>query len=161
MPALVYKKSGVRALCYKKAGNRHGALCYKCASPEVTIRFSWSPQAYVCRSFNAYHEISLRLDASFTAGSGVVVSRHDGGTETVFTIKVTKGPATFELRAGSVTDCIALDEDPGVVGNAFAAQRGQPPRMRTRIQVPREHSDTGDAVILINFNGDRLLTGVT
>ena len=101
---LCYKKGG-SALAYKKGGS---ALVYKSEpSGDVTVRVPWSPQSYTCHTYAAYHEITFVCSGRFTSGSGSIVSQVNGGTEVVFTLRITQGPAVFAVSTGISTPCSA------------------------------------------------------
>lgn len=155
-------------LCYKSGGN---ALCLKGGSTPLvykglsaqtaTIRVPWSPQSYVCNTYSVYHEISFVCSGFFSSGAGSVVSQSSDGTETVFKVKVTSGPAVFTLSVASSTPCSATQEDPGVSCRVLAAQRNASPKSKSAVSAPRSESGASPALVSVSFDANGKLTGVT
>ena len=155
---LCYKKGGT-ALAYKKGGS---ALVYKSeSSGDVTVRVPWSPQSYVCHTYDQYHEIAFVCSGRFTSGSGSIVSQVSGGTEVVFTLRITKGPAVFAVSTGISTPCSATEEDPGATCDILANQRGVTPKVKRGISAPRSESGKSATVTIINFNSSKKLTSIS
>lgn len=155
---LCYKKGG-SALAYKKGGS---ALVYKSEpSGDVTVRVPWSPQSYVCHTYDQYHEIAFVCSGRFTSGSGSIVSQVSGGTEVVFTLRITQGPAVFAVSTGISTPCSATEEDPGATCDILANQRGVTPKVKRGILAPRSESGKSATVTNINFNSSKKLTSIS
>ena len=155
---LCYKKGGT-ALAYKKGGS---ALVYKSEpSGDVTVRVPWSPQSYVCHTYDQYHEIAFVCSGRFTSGSGSIVSQVSGGTEVVFTLRITKGPAVFAVSTGISTPCSATEEDPGATCDILANQRGVTPKVKRGVSAPRSESGKSATVTIINFNSSKKLTSIS
>ena len=155
---LCYEKGGT-ALAYKKGGS---ALVYKSEpSGDVTVRVPWSPQSYVCHTYDQYHEIAFVCSGRFTSGSGSIVSQVSGGTEVVFTLRITKGPAVFAVSTGISTPCSATEEDPGATCDILANQRGVTPKVKRGISAPRSESGKSATVTNINFNSSKKLTSIS
>lgn len=155
---LCYKKGG-SALAYKKGGS---ALVYKSKpSGDVTVRVPWSPQSYTCHTYDQYHEITFACSGSFTSGSGSIVSQVNGGTEIVFTLRVTQGPAVFAVSTGISTPCSATEEDPGATCDILANQRGVTPKVKRGVSAPRSESGKSATVTNINFDSSKKLTGIS
>ena len=160
--------SNIGKLCYKHGGDalayKHGgdALVYKSEpSGDVTVRVPWSPQSYTCHTFNVYHEIAFVCSGRFTSGSGSIVSQVSGGTEVVFTLRITQGPAVFAVSTGISTPCSATEEDPGATCDILANQRGVTPKVKRGVSAPRSESDKSATVTNINFNSSKKLTGIS
>ena len=152
-------KSGGNALCYKGGGT---ALVYKGqASPTATIRVPWGPQSYVCNTYDTYHEISFSCSGAFASGSGSIVSQSSDGTETVFKVKVSEGPAVFALSVSTSTPCGAKEEDPGATCRVLAAQRDASPKAKSSVSAPRTESGSSPTVVSVSFDADGKLTGVS
>ena len=155
---LCYKK-GDTALAYKKGGS---ALVYKSeSSGDVTVRVPWSPQSYVCHTYDQYHEIAFACSGLFTSGSCSIVSQVSGGTEVVFTLRITKGPAVFAVSTGISTPCSATYEDPGATCDILANQRGVTPMVKRGISAPRSESGKSATVTNIIFNSSKKLTSIS
>lgn len=155
---LCYKKGGT-ALAYKKGGS---ALVYKSEpSGDVTVRVPWSPQSYVCHTYDQYHEIAFACSGRFTSGSGSIVSRVSGGTEVVFTLRITQGPAVFAVSTGISTPCSATEEDPGATCDILANQRGVTPKVKRGVSAPRSESGKSATVTNIIFNSSKKLTSIS
>ena len=155
---LCYKKGGT-ALAYKKGGS---ALVYKSEpSGDVTVRVPWSPQSYVCHTYDQYHEIAFVCSGRFTSGSGSIVSQVNGGTEVIFTLKITQGPAVFAVSTGISTPCSATEEDPGATCDILANQRGVTPMVKRSISAPRSESGKSATVTNISFNSSKKLTSIS
>ena len=155
---LCYKK-GDTALAYKKGGS---ALVYKSKpSGDVTVRVPWSPQSYTCHTYDQYHEIKFACSGSFTSGSGSIVSQVNGGTEVVFTLRITQGPAVFAVSTGISTPCSATEEDPGATCDILANQRGVTPKVKRGVSAPRSESDKSATVTNINFDSSKKLTDIS
>ena len=155
---LCYKKGGT-ALAYKKGGS---ALVFKSEpSGDVTVRVPWSPQSYVCHTYDQYHEIAFVCSGRFTSGSGSIVSQVSGGTEVVFTLRITKGPAVFAVSTGISTPCSATEEDPGATCDILANQRGVTPMVKRGISAPRSESGKSATVTNIIFNSSKKLTSIS
>lgn len=155
---LCYKKGG-SALAYKKGGS---ALVYKSEpSGDVTVRVPWSPQSYTCHTYDQYHEIAFVCSGRFTSGSGSIVSQVSGGTEVVFTLRITQGPAVFAVSTGISTPCSATDEDPGATCDILANQRGVTPKVKRGVTAPRSESGKSATVTNINFNSSKKLTDIS
>ncbi len=154
-------------LCYKKGGN---ALCFKHlgsslvhkgeASAEATVRVPWSPQSYVCSTYNEYHEISFSCSGSFTEGAGSIVEQTGSGTETVFKLKISDKPAVFEISVSTSTPCTAKEEDPGATCRVFVSQRGVTPRSKSGVSAPRAESGGSPTTVRVSFDSAGKLTGV-
>lgn len=156
--ALCYK-SGGNALCFKGGGS---ALVYKGQSaPPATIRVPWGPQSYVCSTYDTYHEISFNCSGSFVSGAGSVLSQSSDGTETVFKVKVTQGPAVFAVSVGTSTPCSAAEEDPGAKCRVLAAQRNAAPKAKSNVSAPRSESGASPTVVRVSFDSDGKLTGIS
>lgn len=152
-------RHGVDALAYKHGGD---ALIYKSEpSGDVTVRVPWSPQSYVCREFGRYHEITFACSGLFTSGSGSVVSQVSGGTEVVFTLRITQGPAVFAVSTGISTPCSATYEDPGATCDILANQRGVTPKVKRGVPAPRSESGKSATVTNIIFNSSKKLTSIS
>lgn len=155
---LCYKKGGT-ALAYKKGGS---ALVYKSEpSGDVTVRVPWSPQSYVCHTYDQYHEIAFVCSGRFTSGSGSIVSQVSGGTEVVFTLRITQGPAVFAVSTGISTPCSATEEDPGATCDILANQRGVTPKVKRGVPAPRSESGKSATVTNIIFNSSKKLTSIS
>ena len=155
---LCYKKGGT-ALAYKKGGS---ALVYKSEpSGDVTVRVPWSPQSYVCHTYDQYHEIAFVCSGRFTSGSGSIVSQVNGGTEVIFTLRITQGPAVFAVSTGISTPCSATEEDPGATCDILANQRGVTPKVKRGSSAPRAESGKSATVTNINFNSSKKLTSIS
>lgn len=155
---LCYKK-GDSALAYKKGGS---ALVYKSEpSGDVTVRVPWSPQSYTCHTYDQYHEIAFACSGRFTSGSGSIVSQVSGGTEVVFTLCITQGPAVFAVSTGISTPCSATEEDPSATCDILANQRGVTPKVKRGVSAPRTESGKSATVTNINFNSSKKLTGIS
>ena len=155
---LCYKKGGT-ALAYKKGGS---ALVYKSEpSGDVTVRVPWSPQSYVCHTYDQYHEIAFVCSGRFTSGSGSIVSQVNGGTEVIFTLRITQGPAVFAVSTGISTPCSATEEDPGATCDILANQRGVTPKVKRGVPAPRSESGKSATVTNINFNSSKKLTSIS
>ena len=155
---LCYEKGGT-ALAYKKGGS---ALVYKSEpSGDVTVRVPWSPQSYVCHTYDQYHEIAFVCSGRFTSGSGSIVSQVNGGTEVIFTLRITQGPAVFAVSTGISTPCSATEEDPGATCDILANQRGVTPKVKRGISAPRSESGKSATVTNINFNSSKKLTSIS
>ena len=155
---LCYEKGGT-ALVYNKGDS---ALVYKSEpSGDVTVRVPWSPQSYVCREFGQYHEIAFACSGLFTSGSGSIVSQVSGGTEVVFTLRITKGPAVFTVSTGISTPCSAAEEDPGATCDILANQRGVTPKVKRGVPAPRSESGKSATVTNIIFNSSKKLTSIS
>lgn len=155
---LCYKKGGT-ALAYKKGGS---ALVYKSEpSGDVTVRVPWSPQSYVCHTYDQYHEIAFVCSGRFTSGSGSIVSQVNGGTEVIFTLRITQGPAVFAVSTGISTPCSATEEDPGATCDILANQRGVTPKVKRGVSAPRSESGKSATVTIINFNSSKKLTSIS
>jgi len=153
------RKSGGNALCFKHGGS---ALVFKAEQVgDVTVRVPWTPQSYTCNTFSTYHEITFSATGSFTQGAGSIVSQTNGGTEVVFTLRVTQGPAVFSISTACSTPCTAHEEDPGVTCNVFANQRGAAPKVKSGVSAPRSESGSSPTVTNVNFDAFRKLTGIT
>lgn len=157
---LCYKKGG-NSLCFKSGGS---ALVYKAdpvAKPtEATVRVPWAPQSYTCTTYNTYHEITFSCSGSFTRGSGSVVSKTDGGTETIFKLQVTKGPAVFTVSVSDTTPCSATEEDPGATCRVLAAQTGATPKSKSGVTIPRIDGGASPNTVRVSFDSNKKLTGV-
>ena len=155
---LCYKKGGT-ALAYKKGGS---ALVYKSeSSGDVTVRVPWSPQSYVCHTYDQYHEIAFVCSGRFTSGSGSIVSQVNGGTEVIFTLRITQGPAVFAVSTGISTPCSATEEDPGATCDILANQRGVTPKVKRGVPAPRSESGKSATVTNIIFNSSKKLTSIS
>lgn len=155
---LCYKKGGT-ALAYKKGGS---ALVYKSEpSGDVTVRVPWSPQSYVCHTYDQYHEIAFVCSGRFTSGSGSIVSQVSGGTEVVFTLRITQGPAVFAVSTGISTPCSATEEDPGATCDILANQRSVTPMVKRGVSAPRSESGKSATVTNIIFNSSKKLTSIS
>lgn len=155
---LCYKKGG-NALARKKDGD---ALVYKAApSKTATIRVPWTPQSYVCNTYSAYHEISFSCSGAFSSGAGSILSKSDGGTETVFKVMVSQGPAVFTVSVSTSTECSAASEDPGVTCRVFAAQAGVTPMVRKTVPAPRAESGSAPTAVRVSFDASGKLTGIS
>lgn len=157
---LCYKKGG-NSLCFKSGGS---ALVYKIdpsARPtEAVVRVPWTPQSYVCNTYDTYHEITFSCTGSFTDGSGEIVSQTNGGTETVFKLRITEGPAVFTISVSDSTPCTATDEDPGATCRVLVSQRGVAPIALSGVSVPRTDGGAKPNIIDVSFDEARKLTGV-
>lgn len=150
---LCYKRGG-SALCYKRGGS---ALIYKVNKGDepgaVTIRIPWSPQAYTCVTYGAYHDITFGVVAQTTQGSFETMSQEVGGTETVIRIEAVKeGPAELCIQLTCDMDC-AADEDPGVTCRVLAKQDGGALVTRSGISVPR----SGGVSVYVKFDAQKKL----
>lgn len=154
---LCYKHGGT-ALCYKHGGT---ALIYKALQPgDVTVRVPWTPQDYVCNYQGVYHVITFTATGSFVQGAGTILSQTSGGTEVVFTLRVTQGPAVFRVLTSSSTPCRGTYEDPGVTCRVLANQRGVTPKVKTGVAAPRVETGASAAATDISFDINRKLTGI-
>lgn len=160
--------SDVGKLCYKQGDGRlahkmgSGSLIYKSEpSDDVTVRVPWSPQSYTCHTYDQYHEIAFACSGCFMSGSGSIVSQVSGGTEVVFTLRITQGPAVFAVSTGISTPCSATEEDPGVTCDILANQRGVTPKVKRGVSAPRSESGKSATVTNINFNSSKKLTGIS
>lgn len=121
---LCHKKNG-SALAYKKGGS---ALIFKGQPRNITIQIPWGPQSYTCMTYSAYHEIGMSIGTAWNLGSGAVLSRTDGGSETEMVIKATSVPARFALTLQASSPCAAISEtpaeEPDVGAQVVAIQAG-------------------------------------
>lgn len=162
-------------LCFSKSRKSNHPLCFKRGSgegassfplifkggAEAVIRVPWGPQSYTCHTYDAYHDIAFQANGRFANGTGTIVSQTDGGTEIVFRIKVSSGPAVFEISANSSTPCTATSEDPGVKCSVLANQTGAAPKMKKSISVPRIETTPSPSVTRVNFNASCKLVSIT
>lgn len=146
-------KRGGSALCHKKGGS---ALIYKVDREEpgaVTIRIPWSPQAYTCATYGAYHDLAFGVVAQTTQGAFGVMSQEVGGTETVIRIESVKdAPAELRISLTCGMDC-AADEDPGVTCRVLAKQDGGALVSKSGISVPR----SGGVDVRVKFDAQKKL----
>lgn len=150
---LCYKRGG-SALCYKRGGS---ALIYKVNKDDepgaVTIRIPWSPQAYTCVTYGAYHDLTFGVVAQGSQGAFGVMSQEVGGTETVIRIEsVREGPAELLVELTCLMDC-AADEDPGVTCRVLAKQDGGALMAKSGISVPR----SGGVIVRVKFDAQKKL----
>ena len=115
----------------------------------------------MCRAFGKYHEIAFACSGLFTSGSGSIVSQVSGGTEVVFTLRITQGPAVFAVSTGISTPCSATYEDPGATCDILANQRGVTPMVKRGISAPRSESGKSATVTNIIFNSSKKLTSIS
>lgn len=157
---LVYKASGVTkgSLCYKAGGVTQGHLCYKAyvSKPgETTVEVVWSPQRWVCQTYNVDHPISFFCEGVFSQGSGAV-SKTVADDKTVFRLSDVQPSSKFSITLSNDNNC-TTDEDPGVTAIVIASQNGSVPKIKSGIGVAL---DPHMSSIVVEFDASKRLTAI-